>query len=236
MMNYASTNRDPDNDYPDMTNDDVADMVCGKQPAASVERLEDLAPIYRDVMIEIAGGDADIDIDLWEYLFERGLVDYCNDDTYADTLTERGASLVRDYQRRQVYGNMTPAEIAEYDASQDSLWEANHEHGEGRGAALRNDPEYLQACLDAQKADFDMLYHDYEIFRDASFDKDKQVVVLRTEKQALEAELQAAREQLQEACVWLQNISSGNHAAGVYPHHIARMALNKVEALKASGK
>lgn len=71
-----------------------------------IERLEDLPLHLIEAMLTIASEKVDTDYDtVYKPLFEAGLVDYdeLQDDTMygVDILTERGAALVDDYQRRQ---------------------------------------------------------------------------------------------------------------------------------------
>lgn len=83
--------------------------VVASEPGAAV-RLEDYPASVQSKMID---------------LYWRGgnFTDVSMVDNGYTALSHKEAAMVADYQRRQVYGNMTPAEIAEYDASQDSMWE-----------------------------------------------------------------------------------------------------------------
>lgn len=103
---YNGSEPQDDGDYPEMTSDDIADMVCGKVASApasvdALARLENLAPSERGELMEFYEGDREYcsSVEMYRILdYRYGLLTSDDDSTY---LTERGLALVADYQQRQ---------------------------------------------------------------------------------------------------------------------------------------
>lgn len=163
---YNGSEPQDDGDYPVMTNEDVVDMVCGKQEASvsEITRLEDLREDYHRELLEFANGERRMCSSVSVYRVLDYDYDLLTSDDDGTHLTERGRALVADYQRR----HMSDSQFDEYIAGKNA--QASDERqpaGRKSQTSLEITKEIAETCAQ-----------------------------LEAEKQALEAEVKELREAL----------------------------------------